>query len=240
MHESDNSPNDDGGPSAYEQDDSVSSSPLSTGAYSGPTDLPTRPFVHLNLRFNPFGEMDLSDRAELAVVDILPLIGRVSRPGQAIQFIGDKGRGKTTHLLALHHGFPEAPYIHLDIGWRGQIPQGHPLFIDEVQRVPRLQRQEVFSRPVSFILGTHVDYETELRRAGLEVQTIEPGPLLNADRLETILAKRIEWARRGPGPLPQVSRSTVEQLIKRFGDDVRAMEGNLYEMFQNLNRVTDV
>ena len=41
------------------------------------------------------------------------------------------GRGKTTHLLALHHAFPDAPYIHLDIGWRGQIPQGHPLFADQ-------------------------------------------------------------------------------------------------------------
>ena len=82
--------------------------------------------------------------------------------------------------------------------------------------------------------------EAELRRAGLEVQTIEPGPLLNAPRLEAILEKRIEWARRGPGPLPSVQRSTIEHLIERLGDDVRAMEGELYELFQNLDGITNV
>jgi len=206
------------------------------------TDSPqlTRPFVHLNLRINPFGEIGLEHRAELAVVDIQSLIRPLTEPGFAVQFMGGKGRGKTTHVLTLLAHFPDAAYIHLPEGWHGEIPHSHPAFIDEIQRVPRRQRREVFARPVSFVLGTHVNYESELRRAGLQCCTIHPGDLLNAERLGTIIDRRIEWARRGPGPVPGVRAKTIDQLLIEFGSDVRAIEGQLYEWFQELDCVKDV
>ena len=60
------------------------------------------PFAHLNLRFNPFGEATPEERAKLAVVDIERFAQRLCAPGFAVQFIGEHGRGKSTHLLALH------------------------------------------------------------------------------------------------------------------------------------------
>jgi len=64
------------------------------------------PFAHLNLRRNPFGELDLSQRAALAVVDVDRFVRRLAQPGYAVQFTGDRGRGKTTHLLAILRHFP--------------------------------------------------------------------------------------------------------------------------------------
>jgi len=162
------------------------------------------------------------------------------RPGYAVQFFGDKGRGKTTHLLAIRQHFPEAAYVHIGEGERPRIPRGHPLMIDEIQRLPRWRRRWVFRRPVSLVIGTHEDVSAELLRAGFEVDSIEAAAPLDAERLHEILNRRIRWARRAPGSVPHVTLDTARALIERFGDDVRTIEWDLYEQFQGLREIQDV
>ena len=59
-------------------------------------------------------------------------------------------------------------------------------------------------------------------------------------RLPALLHRRIDWARRGPGPVPQVPDETLDRLLHRFGDDVRAMERALYASVQRMTEVGDV
>ncbi len=198
------------------------------------------PFAHLNLRRNPFGEPELSQRAALAVVRVEPFVKRLKQPGYAVQFLGDKGRGKTTHLLAILQHFPNAAYVHIGEGQRPRIPRGQPLLIDEIQRLPRRRRRRVFRRPVSLAIGTHEDVGAELARAGFDVQTVEAAASLDADRLQQILNRRIQWARRSPGPIPSLTIETARELIQRFGDDIRAVEWYMYEVFQDLSGIQDV
>ena len=198
------------------------------------------PFAHLNLRFNPFGEIPLEHRAELAVVDLESIVNQLADRRAAFQFIGDKGRGKTTHLLALAQHFPHAAYVHIPEDERPPIPVGDPLMIDEAQRLSRWTRWRVFRRKVPLVLGTHEDYSGELKRAGREVTTIEVGGLLDAGQLQKLLERRIELARRGEGSVPRVTRETIDHLLLEFGNDIRAMEGWLYEVFQNLTEPGDV
>ena len=206
-----------------------------------PADAPARlPFAHLNLRRNPFGEVQSAERAALAVVGVDRFVQRLSQPGYAVQFIGEKGRGKTTHLLAIRRHFPHAAYVHICEGQRPRIPHGRPLLIDEMQRLPRRRRRRVYRRGVSLALGTHEDVGPELVRAGFEVDCVYPAELLDARRLHQIVNHRIEWARRSPGPLPRVTLQTARLLIDRFGDDVRAIELYLYDLFQDLSGIQDV
>jgi hypothetical protein len=206
-----------------------------------PADAPAAlPFGHLNLRRNPFGELEPSERAVVAVVDVDRFVRRLKRPGYAVQFMGEPGRGKTTHLLAILRQFPHAVYVHVCEHERPRIPPGQPLLIDEIQRLPRRRRRRVYRRPVSLALGTHQDLGAELVRAGFEVETIRPAEMLDARRLCQILNRRVEWARRGPGPLPQVRLHTAQTVIDRFGDDLRAIELCLYDLFQNLAGIRDV
>ena len=199
------------------------------------------PFGHLNLRRNPFGELDLSQRARLAVVEIDRFVRRLKRPGFAVQFTGEKGRGKTTHLLAIMRRFPEAAYVHVGENERPpRIPLGQPLLIDEVQRLPRWRRRRAFRKSVSLALGTHQDLKSELTGAAFEVETVEVGDRLNARRLRQMLNRRIDWARRGPGAVPRITVETAQAMIGRFGDDVRAIEWYLYELFQGLRRIGNV
>lgn len=198
------------------------------------------PYAHLNLRYNPFGDLDRKQIAKLAVADVAGFVRKLKQPGFAVQFIGDKGRGKTTHLLAIHRCFPNAPYIHINEGERPEIPEGHPLFIDEIQRLSRFRRNRIFHRPVSFVLGTHIDYSEELTKAGMAVETVRPENSAREFRLFSIFGRRIERARRSPGPVPRIRPPEIRKLMKRFGNDIRGMENYLYDVFQSLKEVRDV
>lgn len=198
------------------------------------------PFQHLNLRFNPFGELPLKYRAQLAIVEIDSYLEELQNDLTAIQFMADKGRGKTTHLLAIQDQFPEAAYVHLPEDSRPPIPQGSPLFVDEVQRLNWFQRASVFRRPVPLVLGTHCDYRRQLRRFGRHVITVHVGEKMAPEVLTQIVQRRIEFARRQAGAVPKLTPQTIARLIETYGDDVRAIEGHLYNVFQQLEEPGDV
>lgn len=190
------------------------------------------PFAHLNLRFNPFGEPTAADWAELAVVDLPEL-----RPGDPVQLIGESGRGKTTHLLALRSRHPSAVYERLQEGMdRCTIPPNGVFLLDEAQRLrPRLVRQIAGSR-ASIAFGTHNDLQPI---AGRPMRTIAVD-VVDAARLRRIVDRRMEWARRARGPVPFVSDRAIATLIARHGSDVRAMIGALYEAVQRMEEPADV
>jgi len=197
------------------------------------------PFEHLNLRVNPFGELPYDVRARVGVVDVERFVEPLRKPGFCVQFLGDAGRGKTTHLLKLLLEFPDAMYVHLpEDEPPPPIPEGPVVFVDETQRLTRRARARLFGRPgASFVLGTHEDHSRELERAGLRYETVRVGGAPSREDLRRILSARIEDARRGSGPLPTFSDAGLDRLIARFGDDIRGLEHYLYEVFQELTEV---
>ncbi|WP_203329134.1 hypothetical protein [Candidatus Laterigemmans baculatus] len=215
------------------------------------------PLAHLNLRYNPFGELTRQQRAAAAVVEtdeLVPWI-QAAEPHapspsaaearrstkacsmRALQFMGDCGRGKTTHLLTLQTQLPDSAYVYLAADApTPAIPVGVPLLIDEAQRLPWLVRRRVLRRRVPLILGTHVDLAGPLERAGYRVRTIDVSEHLDARRLVEILNRRIELARLRPGELPRISQQDAERLIGRFGNNIRAIESYLYDQLHILTR----
>ena len=201
----------------------------------------TLPFAHLNPRCNPFGEPTFDERGALAVVDLAPAQAWLT-PGQrrALQWIGDSGRGKTTRLLALRHR-TGAPYVRVQLERPGPaFPQAPLLLVDELQHLPPRARRRLYRRGAALAIGTHDDLTRELERAGYAVQTVRVVDELSVERLEAMLGRRLEWARRGPGPLPQVPTGACRALLDRFGDDVRAIEHHLYERLQAQEEIGDV
>jgi hypothetical protein len=199
------------------------------------------PFAHLNLRFNPFGELDLHLRADVAVVDLADWPKRLAAGRFAIQFLADCGRGKTTHLLALRRHFPDAAYVHVPEGvHRPDLPQSDPLFVDELQRVTRKLRSDLFRRGTGLAIGSHMDHRRQLERAGYEVITIRPDAYLTPHRLDSILSQRIVAARREAGPVPQIGSTKITQLLRQFGTNIRAMEYHLYDLFQTMTQVSEL
>lgn len=201
---------------------------------------PRLPYAHLNLRRNPFGELTVDDWVTLADVEIEEAVATLSQSRTAIQYVGEKGHGKTTHLLAINSQFPNAGYLHIPDGKRRKIPAGSPILIDEAQRLAVWQRWWLFCSSIPLVLGTHRDFRTELVRAGRQVTTIEVAHQTDAVRLHRLLNARIAAVRRGPGRIPAISPDTTNELLKRFGPNVRAIVHALYSEFQTLSEPTAI
>ncbi len=119
---------------------------------------------------NPFGELTIQERAEVAIVDFKRWDSLVGMPGVAIQFVGECGRGKTTRMLAIAARFPDARYVYLaEDGRIPAIPDGMPLLIDEAQRLPRRIRNAILASGVSLVLATHRDLRRALVRYNYRV-----------------------------------------------------------------------
>ena len=192
------------------------------------------PWAHANLRRNPFGELSAEERAELAVVDVDPIIQHVSKPKHVVQLIGDCGRGKTTRMLALHYCLPKSSYVYLaEDEPCPAIPIGDPVLIDEAQRLPGAVRREVWRSGLPLILSTHRDLRDGLRRFGYRVWTVQIGAGNTPGLICQLLNRRIEASRLHPGPVPLLSLKAAESLASRFGTDIRAIEHHLYEQLQN-------
>ncbi len=200
------------------------------------------PFAHWNLRYNPFGELTQQERVELAVFDPAAVAEPLQRGQTAIQFLGDQGRGKTTRLLSLAHhlSLPPAACLYLP-PWSGIQPHwwrrtlrltGDCLLIDETQRIPWWVRQLVFARRLPLLLGGHRDQTRHLRLCGYRVISYHVGTENDADHVRRVLNRRLQAARLGPGPIPEITAETAERLVTRFGDDLRSMETYLYFRLQ--------
>jgi hypothetical protein len=200
-------------------------------------------YTHLNPRFNPFGTLTPEEEAAAALPDLDASVyaARLRQPGTAIQFLGPSGRGKTSHLMALRSRFPAAPYLHIG---RGEpvppLPEAAILFVDEMQRVPRRQRQALFARHAAYVVGSHVDHSHEFARAGLDYEIITLGAV-TALRLQAVLNRRIAVARRHPQrPVPTFTLAAVEMLLACCGADQWAMNGILYDLFETLAEARDL
>ena len=194
----------------------------------------TLPFAHLNLRYNPFGELDACTRARIAVVEPLTV-----EPGEVLQVLGEAGRGKTTHLLAVAQQLPGSVYEYVPEGesrYRARTFPAAGYLLDEAQRVRPALLRRLFARAPQLVIASHEDL-TPLSRRPIRTVRIEG---LGLAKLDAIIRARVEAARRGPGPLPRVELEQQQRLIQRFGDDLRAIESHLYDLFQQLEGPTDV
>mgnify|MGYP000500927329 CR=1 FL=1 len=202
------------------------------------------PFVHLNLRRNPFGEFDRDERKALAVVELDDLTLHMDRPGKvAIQFLGPQGRGKSTHLLALHRLHEAAPYTQLYVDEEVEVPPGDVQFIDSFDLWPTRRRRRALRAVHRLACTTHVDLRPELQSMGFDVVTRRFGAASRTHLhglVRSVMERRIEHCRRREGPVPHLDDVDVARLIALFGDDIRAMEHHLYDLFQALPGVCRV
>lgn len=191
-----------------------------------------------NLRWNPFRGLTPEEWGVVSCVDVAPLIHHLKGAGKAIQFIGDMGRGKTTHIRTLHLYFQGAPFVYLhdrqqDPKPLPKIPMDQMCFIDESQRMSWWSRFRHFRAWRCLVLATHRDHRIELERCGFEVQTIDIHQR-DPNQIKLILSRRIEFARRENGPIPQIHPSFFESLYTRYGDNLRGMEDELYEVYMDI------
>lgn len=194
---------------------------------------PLLPFSHVNLTRNPFGELTTTETAHVALLEPQDTLQFLNPPKTCVQFIGEKGRGKTTHLLDLCRRIPEAVYVHYEEASRPEVPQGHILVLDEFQRLNWRKRRQAYRRAQTLILGTHVNYATEIDKAGFRLKTIEVPLKLDPQRLQKIVQLRIEAFRRNDGEVPFLRLEEAEFLLRKHGSNLRSILHHLYHCLQS-------
>jgi hypothetical protein len=195
----------------------------------------TSPYHRWNLTRNPFGEWTRAERAELAVVEHLDVwIEMMNNPRVAIEFVGDCGFGKTTHLLALMKTIPNIQYVYYPpTGRRPALPRWRPLLIDEAQRMGYFRRREMLRGGGPIAIGSHISLSSNLRKSGFEVTTVNVELPMSPTQINCILNRRIQACRLNQDqPLPLVDEAQALQLSYRFGGNLRRIEDFLYEQFQ--------
>ena len=194
------------------------------------------PWRQLNLVRNPFGECTREERAQLAILpefDCDVWLAQSAEPFTAIEFLGRCGRGKTTRLLKLHELAKNSYYVYVgEDRMIPTLPYAQPLMIDEAQRLPRKARNRIFHSGVPLILGTHRSLARSLRRNGYRVVSYRIGSQNDAGLLFEFVNRRLEAARYRPGALPMLSRTQADQLTRKFGTNIRAVESFLYDHMQ--------
>lgn len=176
----------------------------------------------------------------MSVVQIQDVLERLKDPDAVVQYVGEKGYGKTTHLLRIRESFPECSYLHIPEGERRRIPDGQPVLIDEAQRLTWWQRRKLFRQRRAIVLGTHRDFTGELVQAGRKVTTLSACAETSVTRLRKIVSRRMEFARRSAGPIPTVSDATLKRLLQICGDDIRSMLQILYDQLQQMSEPGEI
>lgn len=202
-------------------------------------------YEHLNLKYNPFGSLTDEEVSELIVpvLDFQKLADFLhSNTNSVIQIYGQKGRGKTTHLIGFHeHYFEEYPIVFLERNKKKPpIPKGDLIFVDGVHKLNRWQRWRLWRRNQNLVFVSHFDYSKEFENKknaflSFEIKGFE------ASHLKTILDKRIRMASiDSVKPCAELSIKTIESLIQKYGDNYRAIIVELYTLFQNLQNLKHV
>ena len=93
---------------------------------------------------------------------------------------------------------------------------------------------EEFLRYRAVAMATQKDLAVWFRESGFETRTILMPDRVSLSRLIEMVQRRLEWARRGPGPVPSVERSTLKKLLDLHGPDLKAIQTDLYDRYQQL------
>lgn len=191
---------------------------------------------NLNLSRNPFGELEAHEIAELAIVDPNPWLTHLQDEPALLQFIGDKGRGKTTCLRYLVAHLAPIDYIHLpEIGSR-RFTIKRPLVIDEAQRLDWFTRRTRLGDRRIRAIATHDDLSRLASKQGRQVLTIPVPCRIDHDFLLQVLRKRIERFRISDAPVPEITPNMVNELTAQFGDNLRLIISHLYDCIQVLDQ----
>lgn len=205
------------------------------------------PFHALGLRRNPFGTLSHDEWTAAAIMPEAVIVA-VDETHDHVQFLGDKGHGKTTVLLTIRQHL-------IDQGLRAayeRIPPDRHTFhtllddldvflLDEAQRLHSLARRRLWRAAtrghIRLVLGSHADYTRWFRRRGLPLTSFDVAGFATREHLAAILVRRLtQAALDDSGPGVYFAPSAVDYLWERFGADLRATMSHLYEVFQALDK----
>lgn len=186
------------------------------------------------LRYNPFG--GLTDEQLPGIVQPRPFMPEVRAAIQAgkrraVQFIGRKGRGKTTHLRLLAGEFPEGSLHLLPRYSSAEYLLADPselLFVDSIGHLSFAEQRALFRKEAVIVFTTHVSRWVACRSVGMPLQSHRFRGL-TAEEMTSIIRARTQGAMIDPDEQWEVDEAAVSALVRKFRDDYRGLLNHLYQ-----------
>jgi len=186
--------------------------------------------------YNPFGGISDTELNNIILpkFDLGQIADQLRNDKQPIlQFVGKKGRGKTTHLRMLSHLLKEADLFLLNsTSTIQEINQSAKsiLLIDSIHHIPLSQRIQLFKRPKAILITAHWSKRLEFLLAGRPHKTYYFKGI-DTEKLNTILENRIALAIDADDSF-SLNPECLQQLIRKHGDHYRGILNDLYNQFQ--------
>lgn len=210
-----------------------------------------RPFFFHTLGFqrNPFGALTDEEWAEIAILP--PAVAAQVQQAAHLQLIGPKGCGKTSAMRGirahLQTGQVNMAYEYLPEGttkFNTMLPGLDLFLLDEAQRLTRWERRRwlrgVKNGRLRTIFSSHEDLSALFVRKKLPLTTIHLAPHVTPSHYAAILQRRLAFFAFDDPPRITFSNEATVFLVKTFGQDMRAAEYFLYEVWQGIEEVGEI
>lgn len=194
---------------------------------------------NIDFHYNPFAGINLEEVGSILVpkFDVEALVQKIETSESLIvEFVGKKGRGKTTHLVHLHHHLSQYPIYLLNRGanFKEILDDSSPVvFIDSMHHLNMVQRNAIFRKKNIVILTTHWTKALEYRLSGKPLLRIRFRGL-TLPMLRSIVHKRLMLARTDHSQDILINDEALRFLLKKHKDDYRAIINELFDNFQHL------
>lgn len=188
-------------------------------------------------KYNPFSGVFDEEIEEIIVprFDMEEILSNVDfTESRHIEFLGKKGRGKTTHLAYLHQLKSYFPIFYLDKNSSLLEIITHPskiVLVDGIHQLNFYDRVKLFRIKKTVIYTTHYSRIIECFFAKKKKVTYRFKGI-NAEELYRIINKRFVFALKTTTNEEAVSIEEVELLIKKFQDNYRGIINYMYEQYQ--------
>ena len=193
----------------------------------------------LRFKHNPFSGVLDQEITQLLVLrfDISWLMRDIEEEKPVIvEFRGKKGRGKTSHLKYLSQHFSKYPLYDLkEYSNFEEIlhERSDVIFIDSIHHLRFSQRLKLYKSGKLLVFTTHVSRRLEGIIARRKIRSVTFRGL-DSELLKEIIIKRIRLAMVNSEQVEiRVQESALRKMIRKYGDNVRAIMNNLYDKFQN-------
>ncbi|MFD2564030.1 hypothetical protein [Aquimarina rubra] len=186
---------------------------------------------------NPFGGIDDEDLLEVIdpKYDLEKCIQLLTMEKPfIIQFVGKKGRGKTTHLRALHQLISNSEIFFLDSRNHQSISNTKEriTFIDSIHHIPWKKRLQLWKQSeISYVITTHWFRNIEFIICNRKHKTFRFKGV-STEKLERILKKRISQYSSLQQNEIIINPKVLKILSEHFKDNIRSLLNYLYDCFK--------
>lgn len=187
--------------------------------------------------YNPFSGIPVGDFADIIVprhdLDVVVEMIRSKEP-LAIELLGRRGRGKTTHLIYLHQKMSKYPLFELSSSSTfSEIIQNKSqvVFVDGIHHLNIFERVKLLKEKKVVIYTTHWSRALECFLARRKMLSLKFKGI-DSETLKEIIQKRLSLASNGSFENGKISSNEIESLIVKFGDNYRGIINHLFDQYQ--------